>query len=572
MGTIITGLFLCVNASTYNLMEFDKAINNGNGDSVINGNEFQNAINAANHSRGTLFVPAGVYNIYSTLKITDKQFYGCKIEGENTEAVKLVSHLKNNSPVFSLVGGYGASSNVSIQNITFITSDQNKQFGTAIFIDGQNYAQFRNLKITNFNYGIYMFNNQPDPDGDGPLTGSFSEANIFENIWIDNCSEAIRLEQGDGNDSFHGNVFDNCYINIGPNQVGFNHVSGFYYNGKFRFFMWSHDVSSVYINAMGNSELNTGDITFESQCPDAVSGPCPGKIVGSGRFWYNGSFNGIGSINDYTSKLGSGEQVFACNNYWKSKLYDKNSGIPLLVGPLNAHNNYYTNPIGMFSSLKANNIESVILNTYNFPYNGLYLGYTGNKQDEEDGKIGLFLASAGDRITSHNVNGFAIQSSNGDALKLKNDGKLTFQKSGASETSIDFNNGAMAIDGNLSVKNGNVYGYQVISGSVDFKTGLNSNSEPTQFIPAFKFSKFISGDITITAGNQDNPDAPASSYKIFCTKSNKKCEAFMQSQGWNGTWVEYYFVDVNYANKEVLIGTRANGPHKIWYTFSGVIY
>lgn len=352
-----------------------------------------------------VYFPPGEYVVSSEIVVSGGNFYGCRLQGANAEAVRVVPArtMPADGKVFVFRGGSGRFSNVGIKDMT-IGSEAQQASGTrgvGVYIDGQDFGIFENLRFERLKYGIWIHNN---------ASGAFSELNQFHQIVLNYCQNGIRLERGGGDASFHGNDFNNCYFNVGAKQIGFNHVSGYLYNARFRMFMWAHSTESVYVNANGNATDNIGDITYESFKK--------GKITGSGRFWFNGFFRGIppDGVVDETERSKNWEKVFACNNYWKPSPY-ADSGMK--AGPLDAHDNSFNGPVGFFQSLKKNEVASVVLNTFNASgANGLYLGRSGFQQPEEAAKMGMFLSGAGDKITSYHTQPLAIENAQGVELRI----------------------------------------------------------------------------------------------------------------------------------------------------------
>jgi hypothetical protein len=355
--------------------------------------------------RGVVYLPAGTYKVSSTITVTNGEFYGCRLEGVNAEGTKILSTIANSDPLFKFQGGSGGGSNVGLSNMTLTASTAGQ--GTAVYLNGQCFAIYKNLRIINFNNGLWLHNQNP---------GSFTEANQFSNIGFEFCNNGIRMEQGGGNDSFHGNGFNNCFFKIGANQIGFNHVAGYYYNGRFKLIMQAYDRTSVYLNTDGTAEHNIGDFTYESFQT--------GKFTGSGRFWFNGFIQGVGGVNDQAIVAAAPHQrSIACTNYWKSVAYGTTG---MTAAPIPSANGAYNGSAGQILSGTKENVSSIIINTYSgSDENGLYLGQTGWQQDESGGIIGTFLASSGSTLKTYNPSGLSIiTSDNNVALRLV-EGKIT---------------------------------------------------------------------------------------------------------------------------------------------------
>lgn len=291
--------------------------------------EIQAAIDAckADNTHGVVYLPTGTYHVDRTIYITRGEFYGCRIIGDNpgrpqadssgpNDGVHIVSHLTGGDAVFAFVGGSGKFSNAGLENVSIVSAVDKKGQGTGILIDGQDFAIVRDVRIAEMKYGIWLDNRSP---------GAFTELNQFHRLELQYCTEAIRIERSGGNESFHGNVFDKIYINIGADQIGLNHISGYLYNARFDLFMWAHQESSVYIRADGVAEHNIGNVTFESFAR--------GKFEGNGRFWFEGFVRGIGGLTDDSIRQRK-LRVFAATNYITPKKMGE-SGMKPTIGRTN---------------------------------------------------------------------------------------------------------------------------------------------------------------------------------------------------------------------------------------------
>ncbi len=386
----------------YNVKEFG-ATGDGQTDDT---DSIKKTVKAA--GRSVVYFPPGTYRVSSTITVTDKDYFGCSLVGANAQAVHIIPlpSLKNKDSIFVFRGGSGAFSNVGIKNMTI--SGVNNVNDTAtrcvgIYIDGQCFATFENVRLKRLKYGIWLHNQS---------NKAYSELNQFHQIELSFCENGIRLEQGGGAHSFHGNDFNNCYINVEAGQIGFNHVSGFFYNARFRLFMWAHSTEAVYVNADGNGVDNIGDITYESFKP--------GKFTGSGRFWFSGFIRGRGKpnngINDQTTPQRPWEKVIACDNYWKSVPY---ANTDMKAGPISSHNKSLHGPLGFFQSLTKRNVESVLVNTYSgSSENGFYLGRSGYQKDETEAELGLFLSGRGDKIKSYYERPLSLENAKGINFRI----------------------------------------------------------------------------------------------------------------------------------------------------------
>jgi hypothetical protein len=278
----------------------------------------------------------GSYEISDTIYCSvEGEKLGITIEGVNAETVEIVVNVTGTKAAFTFEkttnnpeGWAEMWSNGGLKNLR-IRSKSINNTGTAIYLRGSVFAQFENIRISSMNYGIWLHN-----EG----VGIYTEANIFRNFRIDFCNNMIRLEQGTGNESFHGNVFDKIYGNIKPNQIGFNHLSGYLYNAYFDLHLWTQKNSDgslptgsarpVIINANGRTKNCRGNFTVE-----AYSEPV---LQGTGYFWFDGTIRGIGGTGqpniyiDTTVVRSDGKPVFKFNNRLdavESKSLAANAGV-----------------------------------------------------------------------------------------------------------------------------------------------------------------------------------------------------------------------------------------------------
>lgn len=440
-------------------------------DGKVSTDELQAAIDSARALRGTLYLPPGTYDVHRTLRVSQGSFDACRIQGDNTRGTVIRSHLRGEEPVFSFRGGWGDAGNAGLSNLTIEPAPGRDREGTGIYLDGLNFGLFGNLHIRRMRNAIWLHNDTPDPDPRNPdNTPSFSEMNQFSHVWIKQCRNGVRMQAGRGQQSFHGNVFDQVFMDIYGSDTGFNHLSGYYYNGRFRLYLWGHTDSVVYVNAGGKAELNTGDITYESQDEPGGAGP---RLTGGGKFWFHGHFQGLGKVDDATAPRQKWTKVFACDNYWKKSEYGSSG---LLAGPMTGQNRCDNGPLGFFQSLTRKDVNSVLLNTYdNSPDNGFYLGTSGFQKAESEADLGMFLAGDGSRIKTWNKRGLTVE---GPALH---------------------------VDGSLRVGAG---GYRVVEGVV--RQGAAPGRAAAE---ALAYREFIAGRLILSA-DPDGGAAPSATWEL----------------------------------------------------------
>lgn len=327
-------------------------------------------------------------------------------------------------PAFYFYGGSGAFSNTGLENLTIVTTTDN--VNTAVKINGVCRGKFHNLSISKFKYGIHLCNDTG--------AGTFSEVNSFTDIVLNYNTNGIRMEKLAGDSSFHGNNFFNVYFNIGVNQIGFNFVSGYYYNGNFRLYMWAHDDSSVYLNANGTAEHNIGDITYESLNV--------GKFTGQGRFWFSGSINGIGGCD--TREIltrANGEHVIHCDNFMRNISHPTVGNIRSLW----SGREYTGNNAGMYG-ISNDNEKSFLINGYQYgDLSKLYLGTTDIKNDLDKMVPGMYINLKGNAIRTYNSDGLNIYDSDGNYCGRFDNGRIYGKSGSSTNITIDANPGVEQI-------------------------------------------------------------------------------------------------------------------------------
>ena len=360
----------------------------------------QEAINYCINNKFDLIINKDLV-VTETLKVNNNNGLGCRIVGtKNKPTITLDS--SEDIPVFYFYGGSGSFSNTGVENITLATTS--KHLNTAVKINGVCNGKFKNIYVSGFKYGLHLCNDTG--------AGVFTELNNFNDITLNDNVNGIRMEQLLGDDSFHGNNFESVYINVYANQIGFNHVKGYYYNGNFRLYMWSHSENATYLNVSGNAEHNVGSITYESFKT--------GKITGGGRFWFSGNLNGIGGINDQTTPKSNGEKIVSCDNYKKPITHET---VGKIISMYTGCQPSGTN-VGMFG-VTNNNEKSFLINGYDYGNNSkFYLGQTPYNCDLDRLNIGLHFTLNGNELKTYSNNGLTIKDKDGNSCGNFNNGKL----------------------------------------------------------------------------------------------------------------------------------------------------
>ncbi|OHU93385.1 glycosyl hydrolase family 28-related protein [Pseudoalteromonas byunsanensis] len=166
-------------------------------DNIDDAQAIQAAINYAITNNKSLYIPAGTFNVESTLDFT--QVSGShrsklKVTGEKRELSKLVT--SSNISLLKVAHG------VEVHNLT-LTQNNAQPMGKAIDIPFASYrSHFSKLDIAGFDKGIY---------------GKWVIWSRFEDLFIMNVNSGIEL---------HGNGTDPAYWNTEPNGW-FNNVNVF---------------------------------------------------------------------------------------------------------------------------------------------------------------------------------------------------------------------------------------------------------------------------------------------------------------------------------------------------------
>lgn len=375
---------------------------------------------AAGEARGKAILTRRVYQSKS-IQMTNGEFYGAMVEAVNREGVVIVADVGYSDKFLSYKGGSGRLSNVGFKNVRVIPLVKGN--GTFLYIDGQCGARFENIYAADFNRGIHLINESD---------GAFTELNYFD-IALDYCNEAVRIEKGSaGDESFHGNEF-HFLINVGENQIGINHVSGYLYNARFNIKLWAHSTSSVLINADGNAEHNVGDITYESFEK--------GQVTGAGRFFFSGFLRGIGGLSDNSAKKSNGTKVFACTNYHTPVT---NSSLVGQIGSVGDVAQTYNgiNP-GLYM-LTADGKMTPVINGYKNGEEGkLYLMQTPFGKDMDGGELGFHLNLSGREIKSYNASGTDFKTSDNKTALTIREGRFTGEPGITATKTLSANAGVM---------------------------------------------------------------------------------------------------------------------------------
>ncbi|MCG7560718.1 MULTISPECIES: glycosyl hydrolase family 28-related protein [Pseudoalteromonas] len=212
------------------------AIANDNRDDAA---QIQAAIDYAVQNNKSIYIPAGTFNVSSTLDVT-------RVKGSHNSRVKLYGEKRNLSRLTTNanISLLKVAHNVEVHDLALVQTASFKQ-GTAIDIPFASYrSNFSKLDISGFDNGIY---------------GKWVIWSRFEDLFIANVNYGIHL---------HGNGSDPAYWNIEPNGW-FNNVNVFdnvYVEG-------SH--TGIKLAAMGSNITNS--TVQNSQVGVEIYGPAEHK-------------------------------------------------------------------------------------------------------------------------------------------------------------------------------------------------------------------------------------------------------------------------------------------------------
>jgi hypothetical protein len=349
-----------------------------------------------------LYFPPGDYRIGTQVVVDASSDLAPKLVGAGKSATKFIVDTGGTTSAFKFTGTTWIS-HTGLSCARFDTDDADKGTGCAIELNCINGAKFEDLWIEDVNYGIWLHND---------LASRYNENNVFRDIGMANVNNGIRMEQGVGTNSFHGNEFDHITINLygttANPQTGFNHVSGLYYNGRFNIIMWAASTAtydnSIFVQADGTGTTNIGTITVETLTDGT------GSFEGTGRFWWNGWLRTFGTVTDNAGYNADGGPVIMANNYIRTvgNLYDTFTTVTKMSeGPYSLWNDGIG--AGMFTVDKTDN-ESLLVTGYQSGAETcrLYTATIPYQGQLNDAITGLSIALDGSTIRTHRADGFVF--------------------------------------------------------------------------------------------------------------------------------------------------------------------
>jgi hypothetical protein len=380
-----------LNESHINVKDFG-AIGDGVADDT---QSFKNAITFAITKLQPVFAPAGSYLITDTLTLANGTYYGVSLTGEGIETTKIISTLSGTNPVVYIKGGSGTATNIKVQDLSLVAQGANEnsgQKGVGIKFEHIDLAIVERVSVSFFNYGLFFTNTTP---------GGFTELDTVRDSWINNCNNCIRIEQNGGDVSFHGLTFDSVWGNVRNSQIWLNHVSGFWYNGQFKFHVWTLQNGTI-LNSNGNTTNNVG--TFQVEVLDGSTGG-KGKVTGTGgRFHFAGSLEVPGLyIDDQSTGNGNQPNVF-CTNYYSGQgkpfttpVLGRSDIVAYSAGSIIGNETRVNTQSPSLNVIRGNNIESIALTTYSGDQanNGLYLMSTGFNGSVNQAQLAVRINNSG---------------------------------------------------------------------------------------------------------------------------------------------------------------------------------
>ena len=358
---------------------------------------FHEGIAAAKRQRKRLFVPPGRYRVTDSIELAAKEIDGCLLIGSGRKFTTVRYDGDPERPLLVCRGGSGYVGNCGACNIGLASASGKSS--CAVYLDGRCFAEFRSLTIDGFSKGIWLHN---------ASKGVFTEFNSFSDVVLDHCAEGIRLEKGEGEESFHGNRFTNVTIHVRGGEIGLNQLSGYFYNGFLDVTFFGLEQGAVYINADGVTEHSFGTIHYESFAPALLSG--------SGRFWWSGSFTGIGVVADRTSPRHPQMRVIASSDYWTPEKYGDSS---LLAAAPPSANGLLNGAFPLLQRLYGEDVESLLVNVYRSDReNGLFIGASSFGESSSAAKLGFFFDASGRLIRSYHPGGLEVQGPDRQSLLL----------------------------------------------------------------------------------------------------------------------------------------------------------
>ena len=438
----------------------------------------QEAINELKNVGGNIYLTEKEYVVSNTLVIDfisngNKKLNiigknGCnvtflsKCEGSNT------LHIKNAND-----GNY--DDGVCISNIQIKPYDNTYKYKcNGIMLQNAIGCKLSSVHVYNMDYGLIFENDL-----------GYTEQNVITNCLFSNCNRGITFRVSERNEkwngSFHGNIFKNtCISTVNNNAKALNIEGGQLYNCRFDLKIMTAGTSPYLIYFNGDSEGNTGDISYEMFDSNRPKIACGDNA--RAKFFLSGNIFGKGGDIDWSEykPISVGELDY------------NNNKTPLESGDvyLGREKFYCYNiapPNKIINNKKTIAYKPILSNIYD-----LWSGITNlfARYQNADGKIenGYVMACKQDEGANSRLILGTIDSPKNNikdmviGMELSSDGTKIKSKQGSQ---LEFNNGYLSRNGKKIVDTGNLrFGNALHKGFMYYPEGL----------------KEIWGNIPITAG------------------------------------------------------------------------
>lgn len=232
-GTVQDALKSCVSVLAHGAKgDFNPTTKNGTDDTQA----FKDAISyAISHGLRNVYVPAGHYLITDELNIGGQSFIsgegnrdywrgvvdGVHIFGDGPYSTIIVFDPPTpNAPCLSARGGRGTHSPRAISQLAIEPLDwadySSTAEGTGILLHGCCFVPVTDVHIGRFHRGIHLWNELQGPDDTANTftKGDFTEFNRMTRVRIFNSDIGADYQVTKGNNSFHGNSWTDCMIQI----------------------------------------------------------------------------------------------------------------------------------------------------------------------------------------------------------------------------------------------------------------------------------------------------------------------------------------------------------------------
>lgn len=232
-GTVQDALKSCVSVFAHGAKgDFNPTTKTGTDDTQA----FKDAISyAISHGLRNVYVPAGHYLITDELNIGGQSFIsgegnrdywrggvdGVHIFGDGPYSTILVFDPPTaNTPCLSARGGWGTHSPRAISQLAIEPLDwadySSTAEGTGILLHGCCFVPVTDVHIGRFHRGIHLWNELQGPDDTANTftKGDFTEFNRMTRVRIFNSDIGADYQVTKGNNSFHGNSWADCMIQI----------------------------------------------------------------------------------------------------------------------------------------------------------------------------------------------------------------------------------------------------------------------------------------------------------------------------------------------------------------------